>query len=56
MRLNTELAKAVVDRFPEMMTAAAELLRAADGAGLPSRRRPLEDETEEPKACGCAST
>ena len=37
MRLNTELAKSVIDRFPEMMTAAAELLRAADGAGLPAR-------------------
>lgn len=32
LRLNTELAKAVIDRFPEVMTAAAELLRAADGA------------------------
>ena len=41
MRLNTELAKAVIDRFPEMMTAAAELLRAADGAGLP-RREPRD--------------
>ncbi len=38
MKLNTELAKAVIDRFPEMMHAAAELLRAADGAGLPSRK------------------
>ncbi len=38
MRLNTELAKSVIDRFPDMMTAAAELLRAADGAGLPARR------------------
>ena len=37
LRANTELAKAVVDRFPEMMHAAAELLRAADGAGLPAR-------------------
>jgi hypothetical protein len=37
MRLNTELARSVIDRFPEMMTAAAELLRAADGAGLPAR-------------------
>ena len=55
MRLNTELAKSVIDRFPEMMHAAAELLRAADGAGLPAReRRELEapdddddeDETE----------
>ncbi|MEJ7604345.1 MAG: hypothetical protein WKG01_41175 [Kofleriaceae bacterium] len=37
MRMNTELAKAVIDRFPEMMQAAAVLLRAADGAGLPAR-------------------
>jgi len=37
MRMNTELARSVIDRFPEMMTAAAELLRAADGAGLPRR-------------------
>jgi len=37
MRLNTELAKSIIDRFPEMMSAAAELLRAADGAGLPAR-------------------
>ncbi len=41
MRLNTELARAVVDRFPEMMKAAAEVLRAADGAGMPSRRPEL---------------
>lgn len=47
MRLNTELAKSVIDRFPEMMTAAAELLRAADGAGLPARQpRALDDEDE----------
>lgn len=44
MRLNTELAKSVIDRFPEMMTAAAELLRAADGAGLPRRERRDTDE------------
>ncbi len=37
MRLNTELARSVIDKFPEMMTAAAELLRAADGAGIPAR-------------------
>ncbi len=37
MRMNTELARSVIDRFPEMMQAAAELLRAADGAGLPGR-------------------
>jgi len=46
MRLNTELAKSVIDRFPEMMTAAAELLRAADGAGLPSRHPRALDEDD----------
>ena len=51
MRLNTELAKSVIDRFPEMMQAAAELLRAADGAGLPSRKpREIEVEDEEDEA------
>ena len=38
MRLNTELAKSVIDQFPAMMMSAAELLRAADGAGLPARK------------------
>jgi len=47
MRLNTELAKAVIDRFPEMMTAAAELLRAADGAGIPARSPRQIEESEE---------
>jgi len=48
MRLNTELAKSVIDRFPEMMSAAAELLRAADGAGLPRReRRELDNDHDE---------
>jgi hypothetical protein len=42
MRLNTELAKSVIDRFPEMMQAAAMLLRAADGAGLPARERRVD--------------
>ncbi|MBV8757177.1 MAG: hypothetical protein JO257_07885 [Deltaproteobacteria bacterium] len=37
MRMNTELARSVIEKFPEMMSAAAELLRAADGAGLPRR-------------------
>jgi len=46
MRLNTELARAVVDRFPEMMTAAAELVRAADGAGIPARQPRIGDDTE----------
>ncbi|MEZ4362180.1 MAG: hypothetical protein R3B48_18475 [Kofleriaceae bacterium] len=37
MRMNTELARSVIDRFPVMMEAAAVLLRAADGAGIPAR-------------------
>jgi hypothetical protein len=48
MRLNTELAKSIVDKFPEMMHAAAELLRAADGAGLPARQpREIDGEEDE---------
>jgi hypothetical protein len=51
MRLNTDLAKSVIDRFPEMMHAAAELLRAADGAGLPARQpRKIEEEDDEDDA------
>jgi len=37
MRMNTELARTIVDRFPAMLDSAAGLLRAADGAGLPAR-------------------
>ena len=37
MRMNTEIAKSVVERFPHMLEAASTLLRAADGAGLPAR-------------------
>ncbi len=47
MRLNTELAKSVIDRFPEMMHAAAELLRAADGAGLPAREPRATDDDDD---------
>jgi hypothetical protein len=51
MRMNMELAKSVVDRFPQMMEAAAVLLQAADGAGLPARlpipRIDDEDDDEE---------
>src|SRR5687768_14801908 len=48
MRLNTELARAVIDRFPQMVEAAANLLRAADGAGLPAREpRAVDDDEEE---------
>lgn len=37
MRINAELARAVIERFPAMMESAAQLVRAADGAGLPAR-------------------
>ena len=37
MRMQSMIAVAVVERFPQMMEAAATLLRAADGAGLPAR-------------------
>jgi hypothetical protein len=37
MRMNTELARTIIDKFPMMMDSAAALLRAADGAGLPAR-------------------
>jgi hypothetical protein len=47
MRLNTELARSIVDKFPEMMHAAAELLRAADGAGLPARQPRERDEDDD---------
>ncbi len=47
MRLNTELAKAVIERFPQMVEAAASLLRAADGAGLPARQPRVEEHDEE---------
>ncbi|MCE9574531.1 MAG: hypothetical protein K8W52_15390 [Deltaproteobacteria bacterium] len=38
MRLNSEIAKSMIDRFPAMMEAAARLIDAADGAGISSRR------------------
>jgi hypothetical protein len=37
MRMNAEISRTVVERFPQMLEAAAVLLRAADGAGLPAR-------------------
>jgi hypothetical protein len=55
MRLNTELARSIVDKFPLMLESAAALVRAADGAGMPARepravpepREREEDEDEE---------
>lgn len=52
MRMNAEMARSIIDRFPQMMEAAATLLRAADGAGLPSREPRATDasETEDDEA------
>jgi hypothetical protein len=36
-RINAELSRTVVEKFPHMMDAASNLLRAADGAGIPAR-------------------
>lgn len=47
MRLNTSLAQSVISQFPAMMDSAAGLLRAADGAGLPSRSPAVVQEEEE---------
>lgn len=47
MRMNSEIARSVIDRFPQMVEAAATLLRAADGAGLPAREPRGEDEEAE---------
>lgn len=52
VRTNSELAKSVATQQPDLMKAAAEILRAADGAGLP-RREPaaewdeLDDDSDE---------
>jgi hypothetical protein len=43
MRLNTSLARTVIDQFPAMMMGTAEILRAADGAGLPARQARIID-------------
>src|SRR5262245_14109641 len=54
-RQNTELARTVATQQPDLVKAAAEILRAADGAGLP-RREPAadwyddEEESDEPEA------
>jgi hypothetical protein len=46
MRLNTSLARTVIDKFPAVMMASAEILRAADGAGLPARHARIIDIAE----------
>lgn len=59
MRMNAEIARSVVDRFPQMLEAASALLRAADGAGLPARPGmavdqddDADDDTDGPQAGG----
>ncbi|MEJ7597426.1 MAG: hypothetical protein WKG01_05910 [Kofleriaceae bacterium] len=47
MRMNGEMARSIIDRFPLMMEAAATLLRAADGAGLPAREPRAVDSTDD---------
>jgi hypothetical protein len=45
MKLNTELARSIIDKFPMMIESAAALLRAADSAGITTRPpRVLADE------------
>jgi hypothetical protein len=39
-QINAEMTRTIVERFSNVMQAAADVLRAADGAGLP-RREPL---------------
>jgi hypothetical protein len=46
MRMNTEIARSVIERFPQIL-AAPTLLRAADGAGLPAREPRIDDGDEE---------
>ena len=36
-RMHAEMSRTIIERFPMMLESAATLIRAADGAGLPSR-------------------
>ena len=36
-RANADMAKVVTERFAQIIEAAAQLIRAADGAGIPAR-------------------
>src|SRR5262249_38448644 len=49
MRLNTELARSIIEKFPMMLESSAALLRAADSAGITTRppRVVANDEVEE---------
>jgi hypothetical protein len=53
MKLNTELARSIIDKFPLMIESAAALLRAADSAGITTRPPriiaddPIEDDDQD---------
>jgi hypothetical protein len=49
MKQNAEMARTIVDRFPSMLEAAAVLIKAADGAGLPAREPQRKDRDEDAK-------
>ncbi len=42
-RANADMAKTIADKFAAVMQSAADLLRAADGAGLPARMAPVTE-------------
>ncbi len=42
-RANADMAKTIADKFAAVMQSAADLLRAADGAGLPARTAPVAE-------------
>jgi hypothetical protein len=46
LRANTEMVRSMADRFASVMEAAATLLRAADGAGMPARQPPAPEQPE----------
>ncbi len=64
VRANADMVKVVAERFAGMMDAAATLIRAADGAGLPAREpianaaalpsAPVVEEVEEAPQAGLA--
>lgn len=54
MRMNTELARTIVDKFPLMLESAAALVRAAGDAGMTTRPprvlpEPREEDDDEPE-------
>ena len=60
-RANADMVKTIADKFAAVMQSAADLLRAADGAGLPARAAPVaqtrnagaddgDEEDEEPRS------